>query len=257
MLKSAYARRHSKPGRTKGSHSRISAEDLRSSSAVLGGCGLRPAGWRFPGASRLLERDCPAAPRRAMVQARQIYVYSAAAKDGAFREGGELADSRDAQPFRSLTSTARTPRRASPSRSTRPGNRHSQFRDSYTHAFILLSLASLYELTGEKALLSAAEATLGFIDRHLVCPDHGGMLDGSPSAESVKRQNPAHASSGGPPRAARGGAGGTVSGASAGRAAPLRGPHVPAGGRRAAGGFRRRLVPRPYYRRLFRAGPSL
>jgi mannose/cellobiose epimerase-like protein (N-acyl-D-glucosamine 2-epimerase family) len=35
--------------------------------------------------------DCPAVPRRAMVQARQIYVYSTAAKDGVFREGGDLA----------------------------------------------------------------------------------------------------------------------------------------------------------------------
>ncbi len=45
-------------------------------------------------------------------------------------------------------------------------------------------------MTGERRLLSAAELTLRFIDRHLVCKDHGGLLDRCPPEESVKRQNP-------------------------------------------------------------------
>ena len=133
--------------------------------------------------------DCRAAPRRAMVQARQIYVYSAAAKDGAFREGGEFA----ARAMRGLFDRYlddRDPRTGFAFSIDASGKPQSRFRNSYTHAFILLAIASLYELTGEKALLSAAEATLGFIDRQLVCPNHDGLLDGSPSAESVKRQNP-------------------------------------------------------------------
>jgi len=136
-----------------------------------------------------LRRDCPATPRRAMVQARQIYVYSAAAKDGVFREGGELAD-RAMRSLFDLYLDGQDPRGGFAFSIDASGRRHSQFRDSYTHAFILLSLASLYELTGERSLLSAAEATLCFVDRHLACPDHGGVLDGRPSAESVKRQNP-------------------------------------------------------------------
>ena len=135
------------------------------------------------------KRDCPAAPRRAMVQARQIYVYSAAAKDGGFPQGGELAD-RAMRSLFDLYLDGRDPGRGFAFSLDASGKPHSQFRESYTHAFILLSLASLYELTGERSLLSAAEATLGFVDRYLACPDHGGVLDGSPSAESVKRQNP-------------------------------------------------------------------
>ncbi|MFY9655662.1 MAG: AGE family epimerase/isomerase [Methylocystis sp.] len=136
-----------------------------------------------------LKRDCPTTPRRAMVQARQIYVYSAAAKDGGFREGGEFAD-RAMRSLFDLYLDDRDPRKGFAFSVNASGSRHSQFRDSYTHAFILLSLASLYELTGERTLLSSAEATLQFVDRHLVCPDHGGVVDGRPSAESVKRQNP-------------------------------------------------------------------
>jgi len=124
-----------------------------------------------------------------MVQARQICVYSAAAKDGVFREGGELA-ARAMQGLFDFYLDDQDPRRGFAFSIDASGDRVSQTRDSYTHAFILFSLASLYEVTGEKRLLSAAESTLQFVDRHLVCPDHGGLLNCHPSAESVKRQNP-------------------------------------------------------------------
>jgi len=133
--------------------------------------------------------DCPTVPRRAMVQARQIYVYSAAAKDGVFSEGGELA-ARAMQSLFKLYLDEKDLRRGFAFSIDAAGRRVSQIRDSYTHAFVLLSLAALYDLTGEKRLLSAAESTLQFIDRHLICPDHGGLLDRQPSPESVKRQNP-------------------------------------------------------------------
>jgi len=131
----------------------------------------------------------PTVPRRAMVQARQIYVYSAAAKDGVFREGGELA-ARAMQRLFDLYLDEKDPLRGFAFSVDAAGGRVSEIRDSYTHAFVLFSLASLYGLTGEKRLLSAAESTLRFIDRHLVCPDHGGLLDRHPTAEAVKRQNP-------------------------------------------------------------------
>ena len=134
-------------------------------------------------------RDCVSVPRRAMVQARQIYVYSAADKDGVFRNGADLAD-RAMHSFLRLYLDERDPRGGFAFSIDAAGNRVSNFRDSYAHAFVLLSLASLYEATGERRLLSAAESTLQFIDRHLVCNDHGGLLDRCPPAESVKRQNP-------------------------------------------------------------------
>ncbi len=133
--------------------------------------------------------DCPAVPRRAMVQARQIYVYSTAAKDGVFREGGDLA-ARAMQSLFDLYLDEQDPRRGFAFSIDAAGNSASEIRDSYTHAFVLFSLAALYRLTGEKRLLSVAESTLQFIDRHLICPDHGGLLDRQPSSETVKRQNP-------------------------------------------------------------------
>ncbi len=134
-------------------------------------------------------RDCPAVPRRAMVQARQIYVYSAADKDGAFRNGAALADLTMHRLLR-LYLDEGDPRAGFAFSIDAAGRRVSDARDSYTHAFVLLALASLYEVTGDRWLLSAAESTLAFVDRHLVCKDHGGLLDGCPSAETVKRQNP-------------------------------------------------------------------
>ncbi|BDV37710.1 AGE family epimerase/isomerase [Methylocystis bryophila] len=134
-------------------------------------------------------QDCPTVPRRAMVQARQIYVYSAADKDGVFRNGADLAD-RAMHSFLRLYLDDNDPRAGFAFSIDATGNRVSQVRDSYTHAFALFSLASLYQLTGEKRLLSAAELTLQFVDRHLVCKDHGGLLDRQPSPETVKRQNP-------------------------------------------------------------------
>jgi len=134
-------------------------------------------------------RDCPSVPRRAMVQARQIFVYSAAARDGVFREGGDLA-ARAMQSLFELYLDEKDPRRGFAFSIDAAGKGVSQIRDSYTHAFVLFSLAALYGLTGEKRLLSAAEATLQFIDRHLICPEHGGLLDRQPAPESVKRQNP-------------------------------------------------------------------
>jgi len=133
--------------------------------------------------------DCPTVPRRAMVQARQIYVYSTAAKDGVFSEGGDLA-ARAMQRLFDLYLDEKDPRRGFAFSIDAAGNSVSQIRDSYTHAFVLFSLAALYGLTGEKQFLSAAESTLQFIDRYLICPDHGGLLDCQPSPESVKRQNP-------------------------------------------------------------------
>jgi mannose-6-phosphate isomerase len=66
----------------------------------------------------------------------------------------------------------------------------SPVRDAYAHAFILLSIAALYGLNGERRLLDLAERTVRFIDRRLADPAHGGLFDAIPASTRDKRQNP-------------------------------------------------------------------
>ena len=131
-----------------------------------------------------------AVPHRAMVQARQVFVYAQAARLGWFADGGEMAEramhgllGTFAETSGDLTSFAF---------SIDPGTRSrvSAKRDSYSHAFILFALAHLYALTGDRALLDTAERTTRFVERHLLDPIHGGVIDDDMDRGATKRQNP-------------------------------------------------------------------
>jgi len=63
-------------------------------------------------------------------------------------------------------------------------------RDSYTHAFILFATAHLYRLNGDPELLAFAGRIAAFIDREMVDPIHGGVIDAIPVVSAPKRQNP-------------------------------------------------------------------
>jgi mannose-6-phosphate isomerase len=129
-------------------------------------------------------------PHRAMVQARQIYVYAHAEALGWFPGGSALADKamttlvRDyAETDGNITSFAF---------SIDPATRAvtSAVRDSYTHAFILFAIAQLFMLNGDKALWSLAETTTAFLEREMLDATHGGVVDALPAMSSAKRQNP-------------------------------------------------------------------
>jgi mannose/cellobiose epimerase-like protein (N-acyl-D-glucosamine 2-epimerase family) len=131
-----------------------------------------------------------AIPHRAMVQARQIYVFAHAAALGWSADGGALADAAMAQLVRDFVEEADGV--ASVAFSIDPATRAivSPVRDSYAHAFVLIAVARLYALTGAAWLIGLAERMTGFVDRHLWDPVHGGVVDAVPALTVGKRQNP-------------------------------------------------------------------
>lgn len=127
--------------------------------------------------------------RRAMVQARQIYVFSHAARLGWFDEGAPLAESA----MESLVGRfcdAGGPRGGFAFSIGPEGHVASGVRDAYAHAFVLFALASLYRLNGDARLIDYADETIAFIDEALTDQNFGGLYDASPIADRSKRQNP-------------------------------------------------------------------
>jgi mannose-6-phosphate isomerase len=138
-----------------------------------------------------LDRDAAPldVPHRAMVQARQIYVFSHAYRLGWFSEGRALAE-------RAMISLLRdfgdvSDREASFAFSIDGrGGIVSSARDAYTHAFVLFAMAWLHRATGDTHLLTLADRTDAFIQAHLFDAEQGGMFETYPVAVRTKRQNP-------------------------------------------------------------------
>jgi mannose-6-phosphate isomerase len=68
------------------------------------------------------------------------------------------------------------------------GNVLNPLRDAYDHAFVLLALATLYELTGDASLRGEMDSLVAFLDSELRSP-HGGFIEGIPPT-LPRRQNP-------------------------------------------------------------------
>ncbi len=131
-----------------------------------------------------------AVPYRAMVQARQVYVFAHAAALGWSADGAALAEAGMAALVRDYVEEADG--LASVAFSIDPVTRAvvSAVRDSYSHAFVLFAIAQLHALNRDPALLALAERITAFVDRHLWDPTHGGVIDALPAAAPGKRQNP-------------------------------------------------------------------
>jgi mannose-6-phosphate isomerase len=124
------------------------------------------------------------APRRVLVQARQIYSYAKAAQFGWHDGAKELA-------FKGLSyllDHARSPDGGFVHRLTPDGEVADPVRDTYDHAFVLLALANVYQLGQDAQVRAEIDATLRFIDQRLRSP-HGGFVEGLPPA-LPRRQNP-------------------------------------------------------------------
>jgi len=126
------------------------------------------------------------APRRVRVQARQIYSYALAAQLGWYPQGREIA----MKGLEYLLAKAKSP-------DGRPGFVHlldhdgrvlNPLRDTYDHAFILLALTTVYELSGEVRIREEMDSLAAFLDSELRSP-HGGFIEGIP-ATLPRRQNP-------------------------------------------------------------------
>src|SRR5882762_143070 len=127
-----------------------------------------------------------AAPRRVRVQARQIYCFAKAADLGWYPQGREIA----MKGLEYLLAKAKSP-------DGRPGFVHlldpdgstmNATRDSYDHAFVLLALSTIYQLTGDAQVREEISSLLAFFDRYLRSL-HGGFIEGIP-ATLPRRQNP-------------------------------------------------------------------
>ena len=148
--------------------------------------GWDPATGGFVERLDIVGRAELAAPRRVLVQARQIYCFAKAAQIGWYPEGAELA--RKGLDY--LLAKAKSP-------DGRPGFVHllapdgavlNPLRDTYDHAFVLLALAALYQLDQDAQVRAEIDSLMGFFDSELRSPD-GGFAEGVP-ASLPRRQNP-------------------------------------------------------------------
>jgi mannose/cellobiose epimerase-like protein (N-acyl-D-glucosamine 2-epimerase family) len=134
-------------------------------------------------------REVADVPRRAMVQARQIYVFAHAARVGVVGSAGERAEAAMQSLLRRYLDDNDASRGFAFSVDS-AGRRVSDLRDSYSQAFILFALAAAYRLSGSRCYLDIARATNDFVERCLIDPDDGGLFDSCPVESRLKRQNP-------------------------------------------------------------------
>jgi mannose-6-phosphate isomerase len=126
-------------------------------------------------------------PRRAMVQARQIYVFSHAALLGWWPDGKRLAlTAAENLVARYLAPDGRPGWVFSISSG---GAIHDARRDLYTHAFVLFGLAWAYRLEPRPAFREAALETLAVLDKHFVSPSGGFHSEYSARPDTLQ-QNP-------------------------------------------------------------------
>jgi mannose/cellobiose epimerase-like protein (N-acyl-D-glucosamine 2-epimerase family) len=147
--------------------------------------GRDETGWFH---ERLTPQGTPelGASQRIRVQFRQIYTYAHAKALGWSRDGDRIA----LHCFHRVMELAHAP-------DGRPGFVHrlrpdaaveDPLRDAYDHAFAVLALAWLSATTGDAAVRQALDATLTFVDDHLMAAD-GSLYEGVPPS-LPRRQNP-------------------------------------------------------------------
>lgn len=126
------------------------------------------------------------APRRLRVQARQIYCFAKAAQLGWYPAGRDVA----LRGLEHMLATAKSPdgRPGYASLLAADGTVLSATRDTYDHAFVLLALASVYQLDRDAQVRAEIESVLRFLDGDLKSP-HGGYMEGIPTS-LPRRQNP-------------------------------------------------------------------
>lgn len=150
------------------------------------GAGFHRAGGRFEERLTLEGRPIADAPQRLIVQSRQIYSYGLAARRGWY-QGRDLVE----QAFASMQRDFHRPdgKDGWVFSIAHDGSVVDATRDLYSHAFVLLGVASYVNVTGNKSALAVADETLAFVDRHLAAPS-GGYFDALPRPDAMRRQNP-------------------------------------------------------------------
>lgn len=129
-------------------------------------------------------------PHRAMVQARQIYVFAHAGRLGWHPDGVSLAARAMAALRRDFAVEAGG--EAALRFSVHPGTGAacSELHDTYAHAFVLFAAAHLHRATGDRQELEFARRVDAFVARALADPQHGGHITDTGAAGAEKLQNP-------------------------------------------------------------------
>lgn len=126
------------------------------------------------------------APRRLRVQARQIHCFAKAAQLGWLPEGKAIA----LDGLEYMLAKAKSPdgRPGYVSFLEPDGSMQSAVRDTYDQAFVLLALATVYELDQDPQIRTEIDGLMEFLDTELKS-EHGGYQEGIP-AILPRRQNP-------------------------------------------------------------------
>ena len=130
----------------------------------------------------------PDVPLRLMSQARQIHAYALAARRGWHADAVALVERAYASMLRDYR--GRDDRQGWVFSIRRDGTVVDARRDLYTHAFVLLAIASYVEATGRREAFALADETIEFVKRHMAAPEGGGFVEELPANGGVRRQNP-------------------------------------------------------------------
>ena len=150
------------------------------------GAGFNRAQGRFEERLSLAGVPIVDAPQRLIVQARQIYSYGLATRRG-WHRGRDLVE----EAYASMIRDFHRPdgRDGWVFSVARDGTVTDATRDLYSHAFVLLGMASYVQATGSSQALAIADETLAYIDSALGA-DNGGYFDALPRPDALRRQNP-------------------------------------------------------------------
>jgi mannose-6-phosphate isomerase len=143
---------------------------------------------RFEERLTLAGRRLPDVPLRLMSQARQIHAYALAARRGWHADAVALVERAYVSMVRDYR--GRDDREGWIFSIRRDGTVADARRDLYTHAFVLLAIASYVEATGRREALALADETIEFIKRRMAAPEGGGFVEELPANGGVRRQNP-------------------------------------------------------------------
>ena len=151
--------------------------------------GFLPASGMFAECSTLSGMAISEVPHRAMVQARQIFVFSDAARRGLYQAGTEHALKALDTLLVRFTDGGDLTRGVAFSVA---GSSHagSLVRDAYAQAFVLLALASVKRVNDGAKIRSAIDGLVKFVDRALIDHEHLGIFDCFPDPSAPKLQNP-------------------------------------------------------------------
>jgi len=150
------------------------------------GAGFNRAQGRFEERLSLAGVPIVDAPQRLIVQARQIYSYGLATRRG-WHRGRDLVE----EAYASMIRDFHRPdgRDGWVFSVARDGTVTDATRDLYSHAFVLLGMASYVQATGSSQALAIADETLAYIDSALGAAN-GGYFDALPRPDALRRQNP-------------------------------------------------------------------